>query len=72
VIPREWRKFGGIPAQKQTQAGTNQAGDGRRFRAGARQIVWFEKGPLGAADVAYMSQIGDIFDIVQQIAKSIP
>jgi hypothetical protein len=45
---------------------------GRRFRAGARQIVRFEKGPLGAADVAYMSQIGDIFDIVQQIAKSIP
>jgi hypothetical protein len=76
VIPREWRKFGGIPAQKQTQAGTNQAGNGRRvgrrFRAGARQIVRFEKGPLGAADVAYMSQIGDIFDIVQQIAKSIP
>jgi hypothetical protein len=56
VIPREWRKFGGIPAQKQTRAGTHQAGDGR----------------VNAADVAYMSQIGDKFDIVQQSAESIP
>jgi hypothetical protein len=39
-----------------------------RRRAADRPV---RKG-LSAADVAYMSQIGDIFDIVQQIAKSIP
>ena len=44
----------------------------RRFCAGTRHLIRFQKGFSQRPDVAYMSQIGDIFDIVQQNAKSIP
>jgi hypothetical protein len=59
--------------RKANPGGTNQAGDGGARAAiciGARHGVRFGQG--SAADVAYMSQIGDIFDIVQQIAESVP